>query len=378
MKTKPRVPTRFERWSPLQRGSALLLTVLLLSAILLLLAEAAVEIRAKLRYGSFWGIEQTYTVEPASGLRIPIPGDFGHIVINSHGFRSPEITQDKPTGRLRIAFLGGSTTFCAEVSSNEATWPSLVWKAMHERWPGLDLDYINAGVPGYSTSTMLRALEARVAAFRPDIIVLYEATNDLSGNSFNLAKEQGVVKTHQEEELSWLSRHSLLAYLIGKNLEVRRQQRLADSPTGKITLDMKRLDDQFRQDYEKLIEASAKVAKIVVTVTFSSRMRREQSEAERSAAAVTSLYYMPYMRVDDIITGFEHYNAIIRDLAAAHGTLLVGDENSIPPDGQHFMDSVHFTDAGSVLMAKRVYEAILASPKVQALVASAEEKGTRN
>ena len=134
---------------------------------------------------NFWGIEETYTLDRMSGSAHPDPRVDAFVrssIYNSFGFRSPEITVAKPPGHVRIAFLGGSTTYCAEVSSNEMTWPHLVWKALHERWPDLDLDYINAGVPGYTTRALLPALEKRVARFNPDIIVIYEATNDLSAN----------------------------------------------------------------------------------------------------------------------------------------------------------------------------------------------------
>jgi lysophospholipase L1-like esterase len=336
------------------------------------LAEVGLRIRHFIRFGgNFWGIDDTYTTDAASGMRIPIPGgQFGPITINSFGFRSPEIEKVKPPSKLRIAFLGGSTTYCAEVSSNEMTWPYLVWKALHERWPTLDLDYINAGVPGYTTETLLHSLQARVSQFQPDVIVIYEATNDLSANSYDLAREQGVVQARQEETIGWLGRHSLLVYLIGKNLEVQRQQWRAESRVSKISLDMARLDAMFRRDYTNLVEASKIVAPLVITVTFSARIRPEQSAEDRHAAAITSLYYMPYMRIDDLITAFDSYNQVIREVAEGHGAILIGDEYSIPGDALHYVDSVHFKDAGSILMARRVAQALIASPAVQAYVAS--------
>jgi lysophospholipase L1-like esterase len=362
--------SRFDRLPVWQRSGVLALTVLAICAVLLLLAEAGVRIQAKIERGGFWGIEQTYTLDPASGLRIPVPGGhFGPIVINSFGFRSPEISEDKPPGRLRIAFLGGSTTYCAEVSSNEMTWPHLVWKALHERWPGLDLDYINAGVPGYTTPSLLQALEKRVARFKPDVIVIYEATNDLSFNSGRLAREQGL--THavlpEVDDLNWLTRHSRLALLIQKNLQIIRQQRLADDAPGKLRLDTPWLDAEFRRDYTNLVEASEKVARIVVTVTFAHRLRGEQTR-EQQAALSTALYYMPYMTIDDFLTGFSHYNQVIREVAGSHHALLVGGEDTIPADDKHFADYVHLTDAGSEAQARRVTAALISSSAFQALV----------
>jgi lysophospholipase L1-like esterase len=371
MQTLPRSRPRFERMPAWQRAVLLTITALLICFVLLLAAEAAVRIRNGIKYGgTFWGVDETYEIDPTTGLRIPIPNShFGPIHINSFGFRSPEITKEKPPGRLRIAFLGGSTTYCADVTSNAMTWPALVAKVLHEHWPALDSDYINAGVPGYTIRSLLPALEKRVAQFKPDIIVIYEATNDLSANGYELAHEQGVAPRHQEENVGWLGRHSLLVYLIEKNLEVMRLQREATNPSGKIKLDMARLDAEFRQDYINLVVASQQVAKVVVTVTFSPRLRPGETPEERREAAATALYYMPYMTLADLLSGYAHYNQVIREVAAAHHTLLVGDEDSIPADARHYTDSVHFTDAGSVAMADRVARALISSPAVQALVA---------
>ena len=334
--------------------------------------------RNKIRHGDFWGIEQTYTVDRTSNLRIPIPGGhFGPISINSFGFRSPEITVDKPPGRVRLAFLGGSTTYCAEVSRNEMTWPHLVWKALHERWPHLDLDYINAGVPGYTTRALLPALEKRVARFKPDVIVIYEATNDLSANSYELARDQSVVAARpQVDDFNWLTRHSLLALLVWKNFEIVRQQRLATNSSGKVKLDTARLDAEFREDYTNLVNASANIADIVVTATFAPRLRSEESPEEQRKADVTSLYYMPYMTIDDLITAFSHYNQVIREVARTHHTLLVAGEKTIPADSEHYADSVHFTDAGSIAMAHRVAAALISSAAFETLVSGTAKTRT--
>ena len=296
MRVVPPSHTRFDRLPAWQRAATLTLTVLAICIVLLLLAEIGVRIRNKLLHGDFWGIENTYTLDSASGLRIPIPGGrFGPISINSFGFRGPEISEDKPANRLRIAFLGGSTTYCAEVSSNEMTWPHLVWKALHERWPGLDLDYINAEVPGYSTRALLPALEKRVARFSPDIIVIYEATNDLSANSYEMARDQGVIADRpQVDDFDWLTRNSLLALLVRKNLEIMRLQRLATGNFGKAKLDTVRLDAEFRKDYMNLVTASANVAKVVVTVTFAAFACRAISGRTEGSRCLEPLLHALY------------------------------------------------------------------------------------
>lgn len=193
---------------------------------------------------------------------------------------------------------------------------------------------------------MLRALQTRVAKFGPDNIVIYEATNGLSENSYRLAYDQGVAVGRREEDSGWLPRRSLLALLIEKNLEIMHEQRLATSSSGKLKLDTVRLDTELRTDYTNLVEASEKIAKVVAAVTFAPRLRAEQSPAEQKEAAVTSLYYMPYMTIDDLITGFAHYNQVIREVAKIHQTLLIAGEDTILADAQHYRDSVHFYRCG--------------------------------
>jgi lysophospholipase L1-like esterase len=343
-----------------------------LMVVLAFLAEGASRLRHWTRHGGFWGTDQTYMIDPKTNLRIPIPnGSFGPVHINSFGFRSPEIPLQKPDGRLRLAFLGGSTTYCAEVSSDQMTWPYLVVAEIKRRFPGLDVDFVNGGVPGYTTRSLKPYLEKRVEQFHPDVIVIYEAANDLSVNSAVLAREQGVMNRTDEQAMGWFSSRSLLLYLVEKNLTVLRQQfPLPGAGTQpKITIDQARLDAMYHHDLTALVEASKQVADLVVTVTFAPRLRVDQSPAQLRAAAITSLYYIPYMTPEAILEGFQHYNRIIGSVSTEEDTLLVEDEDSIPADAVHYKDSAHFTDAGSILMARRVSHALLNSPRFLVLVA---------
>ncbi|HXP73813.1 MAG TPA: SGNH/GDSL hydrolase family protein [Stellaceae bacterium] len=366
---------RFERLPRWQRASVVGAFALIAVVAVALLAEGAVRLRQWIRFGTPWAVEQTYVFDAASSLRIPIPnGRFGPVRINSFGFRNPEIPVEKPSGRLRIAFLGGSTTYCAEVSSNEMTWPHLVIAAIMKTFPELDIDYINAGVPGYTTATLKLYLEKRVAHFHPDVIVIYEATNDLAANSFTLAREQGVTSRGIDESMGWLTRRSLLLDLLAKNLAVRERQN-AKEGEGTIALDQTRLAAMYRGDLTKLVEASKAVAKLVAVATFASRLRVGQSPPELRKSAITSLYHMPYLEPETILEGFLRYNIVIRSVATEKDALLVEGEDLIPADAVHFTDSVHFTDAGSVQMANRVSGALLKSRRFLDLVAASRRGG---
>ena len=344
-------------------------------------AELGLRVRQKIKFGSLFRIEDTYTLDPKSGLRIPVPGgSFGGIRINSLGFRGPELKMPKSRSTLRVAFLGSSTTYCAEVSNNENTWPHLVTEALQAEWPGLSVDYINAGVPGYSVSSSLKNLEYRITPLEPDVIVIYEGHNDLTGNSFYLARKQGLVSIPPPQNITWPAKYSLLWYLVEKNLVIMSQQRTARRTAGTLSFDRERLARPFHRDLKDLVEVSKRTAPIIVLVTFSTQLREEQPPEQQSRAAASSLYYMPYMSVNGLIQGYAEYNDAVRQVASETGALLIDGENSIPGDAQHFADSVHFTDKGSHLMARRVARGLIQSPRLQELAAnilSAKRSATR-
>jgi hypothetical protein len=89
--------------------------VIIASVLVAVLAEGVVRARSYMRHGySSPRIESIYRTDPVTGLRIPVAGArMGGIEINSFGFRDDEIDNPKPRGRVRLAFLGGSTTFCS-------------------------------------------------------------------------------------------------------------------------------------------------------------------------------------------------------------------------------------------------------------------------
>lgn len=353
-----------------QRHYALLATLATLIAILLLvlLAEGGIRLRQWVKHGQSGTVNSMLVEDSATGLNVPRPGSHngGRILINSLGFRGPELMAGRPD--LRLAFLGASTTFCAEASSNEATWPHQVAEQVRLGLPGRQVDYINAGVPGYVVATSLENWRRRVSPHKPDVVVIYHATNDLAKDTRALARARGLVAEPKEAEQSWLARHSMLWFLVEKNLAIRSAQQRATS-TDAPRLDSLPADiaDGFRQRLTTLVrEVQASGAQVVLP-TFSYRLRRDQTPEAQLKAAESALYYMPYMTTESLLAGYEAYNTAIRQVAQETGALLIEGELTIPGDAAHFTDSVHFSDHGSAVMAERVARALLASGILQRL-----------
>ena len=332
--------------------------VLVAGMMLALMAEGALRLRAYLKQGSGSGtVTSLFHTDEKSGLRVLTPGaKFSFGAINGQGFRGPEVAMPKPEGTIRIAFLGASTTLCAEVQDTEQTWPHLVTEALKKRFPAVKFDYINAGAPGYTVQTTTENLRHRVAKYRPDVIFIYHATNNFSKDVRRLAIAKGYVVERPEDD-SWLSRNSLLWNYFSKQVRIYlRQKRAADETQESFQFDMAELTAGFRKDLSDLIRESASVAGTVAIATFAARLRRDLSDAEKEAAAVTAAYYMPHISIKSMIGGYEYYNGVIRDLARKHGVALIEGEGRVPADQAHYNDSVHFTTAGSQKFARAIID----------------------
>jgi lysophospholipase L1-like esterase len=339
-------------------------------------AEGIARLRQWSKIGTPASFESLYQVDERIQLRVLVPGArMGNITVNSLGFRGPEIPATKPRGRIRLAFLGASTTFCAEVSGDSAVWPHLVVEGLRARFPEADFDYVNGGVPGYTVQSLLASLRHRIDALDPDIVVIYEATNDLSQEARQLAEAQGMTREGSIEP-SWLARRFLLWELVEKNLRVMVAERGAESASGRVVLDEARLGSKFRKDLTELVEAAGRGDRRVAVATFSTRLRPEQSVDEMKRSAVSALVYMPSMSLDGLLLGYGRYNDIIREVARDRQALLIGGETGIPGDAAHFVDSVHFSDAGSRRMAQRVVDALASDPKTVELIASRKPRSS--
>ena len=333
-----------------------------------LLLEGSIRLRQYHKYGTVAGTMYHSHIDTVSGLPVPIPGqNTSHIWINSLGFRSPEIAAQKPQATVRLAFLGASTTFCAEVSSNEATWPYLVWQTLRRSWPGVNFEFINAGVVGYTTDSSLLNWQRRVAPLDPDVVVLYEGINDFTKDVRALAERQGL-PTGVVGPGSFLERHSVAWHLIATTVKLKLRNRETAKPLRFTPAD---LDGQgFYDRLSRLVGEVERGGRLVVLPTISIRLREQQSPEEQRRAAEWGTFYTPFMTPEGLIMGYSQYNAVIQRVAGEHAAVLAGDEAAIPADDTHFKDFVHFTDQGCVLMAQRVVNALRSDVRFQRIIAS--------
>lgn len=149
-----------------------------------------------------------YELQPgASGTDRNVP-----IVTNSDGLRGPEVRHPRPPGSVRIDVLGDSVSFGLGVVEAE-TWPRDLERRLRAARPELDVEVLNHSVSGYGTVDESIVLEAKVASFEPDLVLVGYCLNDPE-----LAPVQGLRAYFHEPE-AW--QYSALARLAASTIRER-------------------------------------------------------------------------------------------------------------------------------------------------------------
>jgi len=328
---------------------------------ILLMCEAGLRVRAWIKYGSTNpDIDDSFVFLDDIGLTIPRPGYETHgrsasVKVNSLGFRGEEFTQQKPVGTVRIVCLGASTTFCTG-SSNATTWPQLLEEQIRKKHPNGSWQVINAGVPGHTMSAILKNLKHRVLPLDPDLVIFYEAQNQLAVDTAQLARDRGVIAADERNispTVAFLSHYSLLFNLGHKNLRIMAARN--DSNQAKLNGLPPDLNKKYVESLAEIHSVLKGRGVPLVTSPFLVKFRRDQERSVQIANADIAFFYMPWMSIDDLLDGVDAYNKGLVDYAKANGLPVVEETTSIPADGKHFVDCIHFADAGNVIMANRFF-----------------------
>jgi len=126
------------------------------------------------------------------------------VYTNEDGFRIPapgyKLPKAKPPGQLRIAVLGGSLTQLA--STFDTTLPGALKLLLQRRYPGRDIEVVNAGIQSCVSRQSLVQLVTTVVDYHPDMVILYDGGNDI-GLPFTYESRPNFPYNFQTMEEAW-------------------------------------------------------------------------------------------------------------------------------------------------------------------------------
>jgi lysophospholipase L1-like esterase len=318
------------------------------------------------RYVLFTSIDaKDYAWTPHPYLSyFPTPNyEKGQTFHNSLGYRNEEFSLEKPSGVFRIVALGGSSTYDVSIKDNDETFTAQLDKLLKEDYGYRDVQVINAGVSGYNSWEILVNLEFRVLDLDPDLVIIYEGTNDVHARmvepSAYRGDDLGRRQVWQAPRVA-LWEHSALIRILSRALNMTRQVSVDDFVSAPTYMswpfESRLLEDNldpaeilkenppiyFRRNLENMIAIAKEhdVQILFSTWAHSPNLNDYASEG----------YYQQ---------GFRENNDVVKEVAVSHEIPLFDFAGIMPQDATYWADGRHVNEAGALVKARLFAEYIV-------------------
>jgi hypothetical protein len=305
---------------------------------------------------------------------------------NAFGWRGAEIDPAKDARKIRLAFVGASTTVGAHADA--FSYPEHIgrwfteWARTHH--PELSVDVINAGREGIDSTNIAAIVDQELAPLAPDVVVYYEGANQFWPSNF-VANDLPLRLLRTMAAPPWIQAHSALASRIAQvgrragqdgseppkpPLWVRWP---ADLSEGDPPLDDPRLPVQLPailSDLDKIrVDLERRGAALVLSSFVWLAFEGMQLDPVRDAFLFDYLNraYWPFSYAH-IRRYVDFENRVFRKYAALHGLPFVDVAAAFPNDPRLFVDAIHMTAAGVRLYAWLAFQQLV--PHIEAAIAS--------
>ena len=285
--------------------------------------------------------------------------------VNRAGFRGEEVAEQKQPGTLRIMAVGGSTTFDSFVSSDAHTWPARLSEKLRISKTGRRIEVINAGVPGYRSLDNLIRLQTELHRYRPDIIILLDAHNDIFASFSESARPPRTFEKRPDEVdpaapwTRWLENHSMLYTKVAhRAFAMKRQAR--EPAKG----DPSPVRERYAEDFERNLSSFVMIAKsmgievvLPQIVTMSGVGVTHETDSKISEIWARAV---PFATPDEVLVMYQQYNHIIATVAQRHGAVSLAAAHGLLRGRQYYTenDPIHFNDRGAEEMANSIAKAL--------------------
>jgi lysophospholipase L1-like esterase len=145
----------------------------------------------------------SFRLKPGTFIETRVGGRPVRISINTFGMNWREVSQAKPEGKKRVAFVGDSFTFGCWADEPERGLVGVFERAYDSE----HLEALNFGVTGYGPQDVLLYVREEILSFLPDeIVYVFWCGNDFGDAAFGLDKydvDDGTITWHVEGQKGW-------------------------------------------------------------------------------------------------------------------------------------------------------------------------------
>lgn len=275
---------------------------------------------------------------------------------NSWGFRGPDFSQAKSPGTIRIVCLGASTTEGSQ--GDEETYPYYLRQALLQLIPGRTIEVINAGHHGQGIADLLEILRRRVLPLDPDIVIFYEAANNIGWGEFfddplpcalGSCWLRGYPRWY-----AWFYEHSAVFVLYSRRagwagrVPVPMDHTFNVSPPKPSAL-------HYREELRKIAQETTRSGARFVLVSFVTLAHRDLTVSyQENPLQFDDLYKRRYpLTADEVRRIYDYYNRIARSVSRELNVPFVDMAREFPRKSRYFpFDSVHFSPEGNKVFAQ--------------------------
>jgi len=279
---------------------------------------------------------------------------------DARGFRTTERIGVKAADETRIVAFGGSTTEDLWNATGRH-WPWLLEQRLQQNADGR-VRVLNGGMSAYATPHSLIRTAFDLPEMDADAVIVMHNINDLTAVYFAIAADttldahyaakyltRGYTGLRSEEDIVW----SRLLRLVRNRLFPVREDR-APVPDSPETL--ARGLELFSRNLRSIVAVARAhgVEPILLTMPFS-RLEAHYNAALAGDAVTGSVGIGPVPEHERLLRDLAHYNRATLAVARETGSTAI-DMAAYAWDDSHFVDIVHYSDAGSEAFAERLAE----------------------
>jgi len=256
---------------------------------------------------------------------------------------------------------------------------------VQEHFPGRRIQIINAAVPGFHTAENIGNLALRVMPFDPDIVIIYQAYNDLTVIRTDEVFKPDYSHIHKTP-FAFYQKPNIFIRCVNKSMfyvrlrNLWRQHKLIMkdySEMAKVRNSLKTrlsyIPDEaaraFVQHMRILISIAKKGGAEVILSSYATlhNPRLDWTDREtfknltrlQRAGVGSLLHFTPGLRIAGIFKGLDQYNALLKEISEQEETGWVDNASLIPHEDQYFVDRIHFSKVGARRMAENFLPEVL-------------------
>jgi lysophospholipase L1-like esterase len=317
---------------------------------------------------------------PHPFLQVLPSGQVDHV--NDEGFRGDPVTLAAPPGTFRIFTIGGSTTLGISNPYTDS-YPFLLQSMLQGRHPDVRIEVQNAGAAWYTSAHDLVTYEVRVRRFKPDLVIFFEALNDLTRSFSPPWLALGDFKPDYSHYLgpyigllgpdvrftgppSWSLTWSYLRKAIRGEPDPRGHR--DPDNVAKLAALMRPVDrpafrslPSYREYVDALVQAVQTDGHAMIVASQASLYRGDLSPDDQRL-----LFFAPimcgdgktYPSIEAMKNGMRLFNDAAREVARTRGVRFLDFDAGVPKTTANFTDDAHLTRAGNEILARLAADAI--------------------